>query len=237
MEDRLMTIQQAADYLNLSRETLYKYAQRGMIPVARIGRHWRFDQRVLREWMAKSQEQAMQAVVSENAMASHSRRASADGVALDVLVVDDDPAVRRLLGVWIEAEGHRVDQVGTGAEAMTLLTTRQYNLVFLDLHMPGLTGGQVLGRLQEYDERPPVVLITGFTETPLMDQALHYDLLYVLSKPFTREQVRKLLHSARATITVPYPESETPTEPAHAPAAGVHSSRSAVFTDRTAGGG
>jgi YesN/AraC family two-component response regulator len=48
------------------------------------------------------------------------------------------------------------------------------------------------------------VLITGFSETPMMDQALHYDLLYVLSKPFVREQVLKLLHSVRATKVLPY---------------------------------
>jgi FixJ family two-component response regulator len=102
---------------------------------------------------------------------------------------------------------------------MTLLTSRTYDLVFLDLHMPDLTGGQVLGRLQEYDDRPPVVLITGFSETPMMDQALHYDLLYVLSKPFVREQVLKLLHSVRATKVLPYTDSSPARSAGYVPSA------------------
>jgi CheY-like chemotaxis protein len=142
--------------------------------------------------------------IRSDSKASEERAPEVLQAGMGVLVVDDDPAVRRLLGVWIEAEGHRVDQVGTGAEAMTQLTTRRYDLVFLDLNMPDLSGSQVLGRLQEYDDRPPVVLITGYSQTPLLDQALHYDLLYVLSKPFTRDQVRKLLHSVRATKDLPY---------------------------------
>ena len=43
MNDRYMTIDEAAAYLRLSRETLYKYVQRGIMPAAKIGRHWRFD--------------------------------------------------------------------------------------------------------------------------------------------------------------------------------------------------
>ena len=213
MENNLMTIQQAAEYLNVSRETLYKYAQRGMIPAARIGRHWRFDQRTISEWMAR---QALE--IRSESKATVERAPEALRAGMNVLVVDDDPGVRRLLGVWIQAEGHRVDEVGTGAEAMTQLTTRSYNLVFLDLNMPGLSGGQVLGRLQEYEDRPPVVLITGYGKSPLMDQALHYDLLYVLSKPFSRDQVRKLLHPVRATQALPYAGTDTHAAPAHADA-------------------
>lgn len=210
MENKLMTIQQAAEYLNVSRETLYKYAQRGMIPAARIGRHWRFDQRTINEWMARQSE-----LVHLESTPPAAKDAEALRAGMSVLVVDDDPAVRRLLGVWIEAEGHRVDQVGTGTKAMTQLTTRRYDLVFLDLNMPGLSGSQVLGRLQEYEDRPPVVLITGYSQTPLMDQALHYDLLYVLSKPFSRDQVRKLLHSVRATRALPYAGTDPSAAPAH----------------------
>lgn len=214
METKLMTIQQAAEYLNVSRETLYKYAQRGMIPAARIGRHWRFDQQTLSDWM-KRQSVGLRAE-AKPAVVPPVPEAPREG--LDVLVVDDDPGVRRLLGAWIQADGHRVDEVGTGAEAMTQLTSRSYNLVFLDLNMPGLSGSQVLGRLQEYDDRPPVVLITGYGASPLIDQALNYDLLYVLSKPFSREQVRKLLHSVRATRSQPYGKPDARAASAHADA-------------------
>ena len=72
--------------------------------------------------------------------------------------------------------------------------------MFLDLNLPGLTGGQVLGRLQEYERRPPVVLITGYADTPLMDQALDYELLYVLAKPFSRNDIKHLLETASVRL-------------------------------------
>jgi excisionase family DNA binding protein len=216
VDGRYMTIDETADYLRLSRETLYKYVQRGVIPAAKVGRHWRFDRQAIDQWMSSQAEASRVEGISDAAAAPVP---AGTGPWMNVLVVDDDVAIRRLLEVWIRGEGHRVDLAGNGAEAMTLLTSRTYDLVFLDLHMPDLTGGQVLGRLQEYDDRPPVVLITGFSETPMMDQALHYDLLYVLSKPFVREQVLKLLHSVRATKVLPYTDSSPARSAGYVPSA------------------
>lgn len=204
MNDRYMTIDEAAAYLRLSRETLYKYVQRGVMPAAKIGRHWRFDKVAIDRWIA-SQTDSMHA--DSPVPASVSSPVTSSGDRMRVLVVDDDPAIRQLLRVWIQGEGCEVDLAADGGDAMQRLTTIAYDLVFLDLQMPDLTGGQVLGRLQEYERRPPVVLITGFSGTPMMEQALHYDLLYVLSKPFDRQQVLKLLHSVRATLALPFRSS------------------------------
>lgn len=196
-----MTIQAAADYLSLSRETLYKYVNQGVLPAVRIGRHWRFDQRTLMTWMAEQSRRVPCVAADEGRPMLTESSPAGSGHAMNVLVVDDDSSIRRLLGVWIQAEGHRVDQAESGAQAIRQLTARRYDLMFLDLLMPGMTGGQVLGRMQNGDRLPPVVLMTGTAESPLLDQALQCDLAYVLSKPFTRDHVRKLLHAVRATRT------------------------------------
>mgnify|MGYP001024943989 CR=1 FL=1 len=65
--------------------------------------------------------------------------------------VDDDAAVRMILEKWIHFENHDVDLSKNGAEAVDRLTKTKYDLVFLDLQMPELTGDQVLGRLKELD--------------------------------------------------------------------------------------
>ena len=50
--DHYWTIAEAAEYLRLSVETLYKYVQRGVVPAAKVGRHWRFDKAAIDRWMA-----------------------------------------------------------------------------------------------------------------------------------------------------------------------------------------
>ncbi len=194
--DHYWTISEVAEYLRLSVETLYKYVQRGMIPAAKVGRHWRFDKEAIDRWMAAQ----AQTGASAEAVGSPRATSSVKATPLKVLVVDDDAPIRHLLQSWIKADGNEVDLAKDGAEAMERLIHQRYDLVFLDLQMPSLTGGQVLERLQEYDYRPPVVLITAFGETPLMTQAQQYDLLYVLSKPFEKRQVMTLLRSVRATL-------------------------------------
>ena len=190
--------------MRLSVETLYKYVQRGVVPAAKVGRHWRFDKAAIDRWMAAQTQTGTPAPAVEATRTNSSVKAT----PLKVLVVDDDAPIRHLLKSWIREDGNEVDLAKDGAEAMERLIHQRYDLVFLDLQMPSLTGGQVLGRLQDYDHRPPVVLITAFGETPLMTQALQYDLLYVLSKPFERRQVMTLLRSVRATLA-DRPETHT----------------------------
>ena len=48
---RYMTIKEVSEYLRISTVTLYKYLRRGLIPAAKIGRHWRFDRETLDDWM------------------------------------------------------------------------------------------------------------------------------------------------------------------------------------------
>ena len=50
-EDTIMTIDQVAKYLQISAQTVYKWAQEGEIPAAKIGKEWRFRKRILDEWI------------------------------------------------------------------------------------------------------------------------------------------------------------------------------------------
>ena len=186
MEMKYMTIGEVSAYLQLSEETLYKYVRQGLIPAAKIGRHWRFERNSLDAWVA-AKTQGNQPAAGSSARSS-----------LNILIIDDDAAIRQLLVYWIKAAGHRAETAENGDVAMELIGAGVYDLIFLDLQLPGLTGGQVLGRLQENLRRPPVILITGYSETPIMAQALNYDPLYVLAKPFEREQVLKLIQIVQA---------------------------------------
>ena len=75
-----------------------------------------------------------------------------------VLVVDDEPPIRRFLRVALEAQGYRVVEAATAQEAIAQAATRAPDLVLLDLGLPDLDGFEVVRRLREWSAMPVVVL-------------------------------------------------------------------------------
>ena len=75
-----------------------------------------------------------------------------------VLVIDDEPQIRRLLAVALEANGYRVLPAATGQEGIVLTAQHRPALVVLDLGLPDLPGQEVLRRLREWSSIPVVIL-------------------------------------------------------------------------------
>jgi PAS domain S-box-containing protein len=84
-----------------------------------------------------------------------------------VLLIDDDPRVRQVLGAMLQEMGHRVTVAGGGVEGWTLFEAAlqagdPYDLVLTDLGMPGMTGSEVVRRLKATSPTTPVVVLTGW---------------------------------------------------------------------------
>jgi two-component system, OmpR family, KDP operon response regulator KdpE len=75
-----------------------------------------------------------------------------------VLIVDDEPQIRRLLTVSLEANGYRVLSATNGQEGLVLAAQHQPALVILDIGLPDLSGQEVLRRLREWSQAPVIVL-------------------------------------------------------------------------------
>ncbi len=78
-----------------------------------------------------------------------------------VLVVEDNVTLAMGLEANLQFEGYEVRVVGNGQEAVTLLGTERFDLVILDLMLPGLDGMEVLGRLRARGSRTPVLILTA----------------------------------------------------------------------------
>jgi len=78
--------------------------------------------------------------------------------SIRVLIVDDEPQIRRFLRTSLSAHGYRVIEASQGQEAITLTTTEHPELVLLDLGLPDIDGLEVIRRLREWSTVPIIVV-------------------------------------------------------------------------------
>ena len=103
---------------------------------------------------------------------------------VNILVIDDDPSVRRVMFDILTREGHDVSLAAEGEEDVSLFRDAEYDLVFTDLGMPGMSGWEVIDAIREHREDVQVVVLTGWPEQ-IITQALDSDKVQgVLTKPF-----------------------------------------------------
>ena len=78
-----------------------------------------------------------------------------------LLIVDDESGIRESLGALLRDEGYEVATVASGEECLAQIEQRTFDLILLDVWLPGLDGLSVLERLQSLDSAPMVVMISG----------------------------------------------------------------------------
>ncbi len=99
-----------------------------------------------------------------------------------VLVVEDDPPVRKLLDEVLQEEGYEVVAVHDGSAALVVLESLKIDIIILDLDLPGLTGSDFLDVLRQRNVNvPPVVVVTSYIP---VKRHLQRMVQAVLPKPF-----------------------------------------------------
>jgi CheY-like chemotaxis protein len=81
-----------------------------------------------------------------------------------ILVVDDEEALRVVLSAELEGEGYQVTSASDGQEAINVLTTKEFDLILLDIKMPNVDGFEVLKFVKERWPQTKVVMLTGFAD-------------------------------------------------------------------------
>lgn len=120
--------------------------------------------------------------------------------AHQILVVDDDPAIRRLMSMVLERKGYRVDCAADGIEAVLKLGVAEYDAIVLDLMMPNLDGFTFIETLAENDpDRLEKIIITSAASPAIVRERLRHVPLDLLSKPFDIEElVRRVQEKIRS---------------------------------------
>ena len=109
-----------------------------------------------------------------------------------ILVIDDQYAMRKSFALALEDTEYQMDTAESGEKGIEMEKEGKYDLIFLDLKMPGLNGVETLQELRKIDEGVPVYIITAFYEEffeELKGAQKDGITFEVLRKPFTSEQI------------------------------------------------
>jgi DNA-binding NtrC family response regulator len=122
-----------------------------------------------------------------------------------ILVIDDEAGIRESLEVLLTLEGYTVEMALDGEEGLALLERRSYDLVLLDLALPGQTGLELLPQIHERYPELPVVMITAYGTVDNVVEAVRAGAENFVQKPWDNE---KLLADIRSAIARHKAEAE-----------------------------
>jgi CheY-like chemotaxis protein len=112
-----------------------------------------------------------------------------------VLVVDDEPLAVETLSVFLTRRGCTVTEAEDGIEALAHCRERRFDIVFTDMRMPGMDGGQLIQAIGAEHPDLPVVIVTGQSEAVDSDTFPRPAVRAVLRKPLNLREVEGLIHA------------------------------------------
>lgn len=123
-----------------------------------------------------------------------------------LLIVDDDPAIRKLLARIAQREGFSVDTARDGIDALEKFALKQYHIAIVDLMMPRLSGYELVQKINAIVPRPIVIVATALTngDVATLDDSL---VRRVIRKPFDIKSVAQaLVETAKQLVSEGTPE-------------------------------
>ncbi|HEX3357122.1 MAG TPA: response regulator [Tepidisphaeraceae bacterium] len=133
--------------------------------------------------------------MSSNLSASSPHKVLTSGK--DVLVVEDDPRVRKMLSEALTEMGFVATFSGSAESAEKVLAEKSFDVLILDLNLPGVGGIEFLETIRQQQMDVPVIILTGFGDLDAARKAIHLDVVEFLSKPCTLGTLETAMSRAR----------------------------------------
>ena len=165
----LLTVKETAKYLRIPLPTVYYLVQRGQLPAIQIGGRWRIKKNALDKDILKEEKSGQPTV----------------------LVVDDDESLQNLFKLFLKKIGFSRVVVGTVKEAIAALEKQKFDLVFLDLKLPDGPADDVYDFVKREQPDCPIIIITGYPDSEMLDRILAKGPITVLKKPLKPEQLQQ----------------------------------------------
>src|SRR5881227_4032855 len=164
----LLTVKETAKYLRIPLPTVYYLVQRGQLPAIQIGGRWRIKKDALDKDILKEDRSGQPTV----------------------LVVDDDESLQNLFRVFLKKIGFSRVVVGSVKEALAALDKQKFDLIFLDLKLPDGPADDVYDMAKEQQPECPIIIITGYPDSEMLNRILTKGPVTVLKKPLKVEQLK-----------------------------------------------
>jgi CheY-like chemotaxis protein len=133
----------------------------------------------------------------------------------NILIVDDDPAVQLTIRLILEKAGHHVSVAGDGRTGLVLFEASQFELLFLDIFMPGMDGLETMRHIRARQPAIPIIVISGRSVTPdtyaepdFLKMATKLGAVASLQKPFRRDALLAAVDSCLGSA-----QSSSPPQP------------------------
>ena len=130
--------------------------------------------------------------------------------AIRILVVDDEPAIRRALRPPLMELGFQVAEASRGEEALQALRAAAYDAVLLDINMPGIGGIETLKKIRAFAPRLPVVMLTVRDQEEDKVEALDMGADDYVTKPFSTRELIARIRSAVRRVRAPARPEDAP---------------------------
>ena len=111
-------------------------------------------------------------------------------------IIDDEPIIHDVLGQLLTSEGYEVEPSTSGEEALAKHSSQAFDLILLDLLMPGLDGIEVLKRIKRIDPQAMVIIITAYASVESAISAMKIGAFDYIQKPFKHDDLLMTIHRA-----------------------------------------
>lgn len=126
----------------------------------------------------------------------------------NLLLVDDDPSLLKLLGMRLSSEGFKVTTAESGPEALKLLQKEKIELVISDLRMDEMDGMALFDEIQKQHPNLPVIILTAHGSIPDAVAATQRGVFSFLTKPVDKDALYKAIDEALALSSTPISDEE-----------------------------
>lgn len=116
---------------------------------------------------------------------------------MKILVVDDTKNIRMLLTTCLEMYGYEVLTAKDGQEAFDIIIKNEFNLIFLDIKLPEISGTEVLRRIRARGIITPVIIMTAFATVRNAIECTKLGAVAYLQKPFTADKVKNVINEIK----------------------------------------
>jgi len=114
----------------------------------------------------------------------------------NILVIDDEATMRDSCRQALSRDGNRVEVAEDGLKGLAMLAKESFDLIILDLKMPGLSGMEVLKKIKDSDPEAMVIVITGYATVEFAVEAMKRGAYDFIPKPFTPDSLRVIVKRA-----------------------------------------